>query len=598
MVGGAIAAASAPVAKKALSSIWQEHRLNIDCLDLMALSATAASGNPLAPALLLVLHEVGDAIRDRTERATGRETLDLLSGLPSEVWVERDGVPERVSTEMLQPGDTVIIYPGEQIPVDGKIIRGSALIDEQKLTGEPLPVTRAEGQDVLASTLVRSGQIWILVERTGDTTRAGQTIKLVQEAPVFDTRMENYAANLADKAIVPALLLSGGVWMATGSWARVASILTLDFVTGIRVSVPTAVLASLTAAARRGILIRSGRALEKLAEVDAIVFDKTGTLTRGDVVVVGVKSFGDTPEERILALAAAAEGHLKHPVAMAVVRYAEEMQVPQLTATSHSYQLGLGMRAQVESSTILVGSARFLLNEGITDFALCPLSEETGFLRQSLHQNRDLVKKPGFWGTNDKGQMWVASDGKLLGVIEYKDELRPESPEVIDHLTDLDIEIHMLTGDKFLRAAAVAQELGLALENVHASAFPEQKGLVVQQLIAEGKTVAFVGDGINDAAALAHADVAVSFGDGADVARETADVVLMNSNLGSLVEAIAIAKQTQAIISQNTKVCVIPNLVALGMATTVGLNPVAATAIHNGSAIAAGVASLTPLWNN
>ncbi|WP_199245200.1 heavy metal translocating P-type ATPase [[Phormidium] sp. ETS-05] len=550
----------------------------------MALSATAASGNPLAPALLLVLHEVGDAIRDRTERATGRETLDLLSGLPSEVWVERDGVPERVSTEMLQPGDTVIIYPGEQIPVDGKIIRGSALIDEQKLTGEPLPVTRAEGQDVLASTLVREGQIWILVERTGDTTRAGQTIKLVQEAPVFDTRMENYAANLADKAIVPALLLSGGVWMATGSWARVASILTLDFVTGIRVSVPTAVLASLTAAARRGILIRSGRALEKLAEVDAIVFDKTGTLTRGDVVVVGVKSFGDTPPERILALAAAAEGHLKHPVAMAVVRYAEEMQVPQLTATSHSYQLGLGMRAQVESSTILVGSARFLLHEGITDFALCPLSLVTSPL-------------PPFERGGGLGQMWVASDGKLLGVIEYKDELRPESPEVIDHLTDLDIEIHMLTGDKFLRAAAVAQELGLALENVHASVFPEQKGLVVQQLIAEGKTVAFVGDGINDAAALAHADVAVSFGDGADVARETADVVLMNSNLGSLVEAIAIAKQTQAIISQNTKVCVIPNLVALGMATTVGLNPVAATAIHNGSAIAAGVASLTPLWS-
>ncbi|NEP03066.1 MAG: cadmium-translocating P-type ATPase [Symploca sp. SIO2E9] len=576
LIGGTVAAASAPVAKRAVASIWKQQRLNIDCLDLMAVALTAAQGNLMTPSLLLMLHELGDGIRDRTARTSANQSLNLLDSLSQYVWVERNGSKEQVAIDQIEPGEIVIVYPGEQIPVDGKILRGKASIDEQKLTGESVPVVREAGQQVYASTLVREGQLYILTERTGDNTRAGQSIQLVKNAPVYDTRMENYAAQLADKAILPALLLAGSVLATTGSLARAASILTLDFMTGIRVSVPTSVLASLTAAARRGILIRSGRALEQLAEVEVLVFDKTGTLTQGDVVMVGVTTISEeVSSTRVLALAAAAEQRLTHPVAAAVVNYARQQRVPELIRSEWDYKVGLGVQADIDGERVLVGSARFLGKQGIS-------------LEYLYEQHPEL---------RGSSLIYVASNGKLLGVIEYTDPPRPESQKVIKALQNQGIEIHMLTGDNRRRAAAVAKQLDIPEDKTHAEAFPEQKAAVVRQLHESGKIVAFVGDGINDSAALAYADVSVSFGDGSDIARETADVVLMENDLSSLLEAVAIAKQTQEIIKQNTQLSVIPNVAALSLATTVGLHPLAATAVHNGSAIAAGVNGLRPLWN-
>ncbi|MGK7918243.1 MAG: heavy metal translocating P-type ATPase [Prochloraceae cyanobacterium] len=574
LIGGTLAVATLPVAKRALLSIWQDKRLNIDCLDLMALTLTSLQGNPIVPSTILVLHEIGDLIRDRTARQSTRHALDLLDSLSQFAWVERDENKEQIPVEEVNLGDTVIVYPGEQIPVDGQILRGKALIDQQKLTGESLPVTREVGDPVYASTLVREGQIYILTERIGSDTRAGQSIKLVEDAPIYDTRMENYAAQLADKAILPALFFSTGVLLTTGSMARAASILTLDFMTGIRVSVPTTVLASMTAAARHGILIRSGRSLEKLAEVDTVVFDKTGTLTQGDVVVAGIATVSpDATTTRVLELAAAAEQRLTHPVASAVVRYAREQSVRELQRGEWEYKVGLGVRAEIDGEKVLVGSVRFINKEGIS---LEPLR----------------TKHPDLQGAS---LIYVASNDRLLGVIEYTDPLRPESQSVIKQLQHQGVEIHILTGDHHHRALAVAQDLEIAENNIHAEAFPEQKATIVRQLHESGKTVAFVGDGINDSAALAYADVSISFGDGSDVARETADVVLIENNLSSLVKAIALAKQTQQLIQQNTRLSVIPNVAALSFATTVGLHPLLATLVHNGSAIAAGMNGLRPL---
>ena len=574
LIGGTLAVATLPVAKRALLSIWQDKRLNIDCLDLMALTLTSLQGNPIVPSTILVLHEIGDLIRDRTARQSTRHALDLLDSLSQFAWVERDENKEQIPVEEVNLGDTVIVYPGEQIPVDGQILRGKALIDQQKLTGESLPVTREVGDSVYASTLVREGQIYILTERIGSDTRAGQSIKLVEDAPIYDTRMENYAAQLADKAILPALFFSTGVLLTTGSMARAASILTLDFMTGIRVSVPTTVLASMTAAARHGILIRSGRSLEKLAEVDTVVFDKTGTLTQGDVVVAGIATVSpDATTTRVLELAAAAEQRLTHPVASAVVRYAGEQGVRELQRGEWEYKVGLGVRAEIDGEKVLVGSVRFINKEGIS---LEPLR----------------TKHPDLQGAS---LIYVASNDRLLGVIEYTDPLRPESQSVIQQLQHQGVGIHILTGDRHHRALAVAKGLEIAENNIHAEAFPEQKATIVRQLHESGKTVAFVGDGINDSAALAYADVSISFGDGSDVARETADVVLIENNLSSLVKAIALAKQTQQLIQQNTRLAVIPNVAALSFATTVGLHPLLATLVHNGSAIAAGMNGLRPL---
>lgn len=591
IIAGSVTAAGLPVAKRAMESLFVQRRLNIDCLDLMAITLSSLQGNWLTPALVMTLHEIGDMIRDRTARSSRLQASDLLDSLGHFAWVEREGEKQQVPVTEVYKDETVIVYPGEQIPVDGVVLQGQALIDQQKLTGESMPVVGEVGQSVYASTLVRSGQLYIKAERIGAQTRAGASIQLVQQAPVHDTRMENYAAKIADQAVVPAFILAGVVLATTRNPARAASILTLDFVTGIRVSIPTTFLAALTHATRHGILIRSGRALEQLAQVNTIVFDKTGTLTQGNVTVVAVETVtGRMSASRVLELAAAAEQRLTHPVAEAVMRYAEENEVRILPRGEWNYEVGLGVRAKIDGERVFVGSDRFLLQEGISldcfyDLHPCGVGECEFSEKCPISADSSLI--------------YVASNGEFQGVIQYADPLRHESRLVIKRLqTEYGMAIHLLTGDSQTKAIAVAKELEIPFSQVHAEAFPEQKAEIVRQLHDSGKTVAFTGDGLNDSVALAYADVSVSFGNGSDVARETADVVLMTNDLATLLDAIAIAKETLQIIQQNTALAVVPNLAALSFASTVGLHPLAATIVHNGSAIAAGLNGLRPLMHN
>jgi Cu2+-exporting ATPase len=576
LVAGTIAITSWPVAKRAWDAIRNERRLNIDFLDFSAIAITTLQGQFLTPSLMLCLIEIGDAIRERTARSSARQTLDLLDSLAEFVWVERDGEKQEIPIKEVQRGDTVIVYPGEQIPVDGRILRGKATIDEQKLTGESMPAVKEPGQEVYASTLVRDGQIYIVAERVGNETRAGACISLMQQAPVHDTRIENYAAKIADRAVVPTILLAGVVFGATRSFARAAAVLTLDFATGIRVSVPTTVLAALTSAARRGILIRSGRALEQFAKVDTFVFDKTGTLTQGDIAVVCVKTVNGMSGDRVLQLAASAEQRLTHPLASALVRYAEQQDVAILSRDEWNYEVGLGVRAEIDGQIVLVGSKRFLQQEGVC--LQCLYEEHPDLQTGSL--------------------IYVASEGELRGVVQYTDPLRPESKEVIQTLQQMGMEVHMLTGDNWKRANSASAKLGIPEACIHAEAFPETKANVVRELHESGRTVAFIGDGINDSAALAYADLSISFGNGSDIARETADVVLMRNDLQGLVEAIALARQSMGLIHQNTAIVAVPNLAGLLIAGTVGLNPLAATVINNGSSVIAGVNGLRPLLNS
>lgn len=573
LVASTVAVAALPVFKRAMASITRQRKLNIDCLDFLAIVLTSFQGNLLAPALLMTLHEVGDTIRTRTAKVSNQGTSDLLESLGSFAWVEVNGEKVRVLATEVQPGDKVVVYPGEQIPVDGKILSGEVLIDQQKLTGESMPVVRSVGEYVYASTLVREGTISINAEQVGSDTRAGASIRLIQQAPVYDTRMVNHAAQIADKTIVPALIFAGIVFAATRNPVRAASILTLDFMTGIRVSLPTCYLAALKHATRHGVLIRSGRALEKLAQVDTLVFDKTGTLTQGDIEVIGIETVpnGISPP-RLLELAAAAEQRLTHPVAQAIMRYATQQDVRILPRGKWNYEIGLGVEAFIEHTHVLVGSARWMERNDIN----------VSVNLSSIYDSR----------------MYVAVNGEFQGAIVYTDPLRLESSEVIRKLQDkYGMSVHLLTGDNKHRAIAVASHLGIPLQNVYAEAFPEQKAEIIRNLHSQGKTVAFTGDGINDSAALAYADVSISFGNASQVARETADVVLMENTLENLLEAIAIAQETKQVINQNIGLAVIPNLAALGLAATVGIHPLAATTVHNGSAIAAGLNGLRPLMH-
>ncbi|MDP8911490.1 MAG: heavy metal translocating P-type ATPase [Actinomycetota bacterium] len=570
----AVAVAAMPIARRARHSLLVEKRANIDVLDTIAIALTTLRGSFVTPAVMIGLVEIGEAIRERTARASQREMLELLESMVQFVWLEREGERRKVPIEDVRRGDTVVVYPGDRVPVDGRILDGKALIDEHQLTGEPMPVLREEGETVYASTLLRDGHVHIAVEQVGAETRAGRILRLMKDAPMHDTRIENYAARLADRAVLPSLLLSATVLTVTRNPARAASILITDFLTGIRVSVPTTVLAAVTHAAQEGILIRSGRALEQLASIDAVVFDKTGTVTLGQPTVTGVesRSEGVAPLE-VLALAAAAEQRLNHPVAEAVIRYARERGVEPKRRRKWRYQIGLGVRAEIDGHAVLVGSDRLLEAEGV-----------------DLDRLRETHTGPS------ESLIYVARDGVLWGTMTYADPLRTETRDVVTSLrTEYGMEIHLLTGDAAETAHAVAADLGVAETNTHAELFPEEKAEVIRSLHASGSRLAFVGDGLNDLPALAYADVSVSFGGAADVARETADVVLMDDDLRSLPRAIAIARHAVRLIRQNIAIVGGANLAAVTLATAANLGPAWAAAIHNGSTVTAAVNGVRPL---
>jgi Cu2+-exporting ATPase len=606
---GVLGACVLPVVQRASNSVFVEHRLNIDCLDLMAISLSTIQGKLITPALMMTLHGIGDVLREQTARSTAMQTADLLDTIGHFAWVVREDRIVKIKSDQVQVGEIVQVYPGEQIPVDGTVQAGEATVDQQKLTGESMPIVAGVGTLVYASTLVRSGKLRLIAEKVGNQTRAAASLALLSQAPVHDTRMANYAEKIADRLILPVLVLGTVVLMTTRDPARVAAIFTLDFVTGIRVSIPTAFLGALNHTTRHGILVRSGRTLEQLAEVDTIVFDKTGTLTQGDIQLSNVISVADGfSSDRVLELAAAAEQRITHPVAEAIVRAASDrgLTIPQ--RQDWHYEVGSGVRTEIDGQTVLVGNQKLLAEAGINLPALTGIScagvqESSGALVQGSScalvqgcgNQQPTTNKQQTTINNQQSTIYVACDGQLVGQISYTDPLRPESASLVRRLRDLGIEVHLLTGDSQMRAQAVGEQLGISPGHVHAEAFPEEKARIVRDLHRASHTVAFVGDGLNDSVALAYADVSVSFEDGSHVARETADVVLMNNDLEALLEAIAIAQDTQRVISENTVLVVGPNLLALGLATTVGLNPLVATMIHNGSAIAAGLNSLRPL---
>ncbi|WP_218079907.1 heavy metal translocating P-type ATPase [Anthocerotibacter panamensis] len=576
-LAGVVLASAIPAFSRALEGIVQQHQLTIDFLDSLAIGAHTLQGNYFAPSFMTSLLESGEVIRDMTARSSERASLDLLNCLGKMAWVEREGVEQRIPVEEIRVGDCVLVYPGDLIPVDGRILKGTGLVDQQTLTGESVPISCEEGQEVLASTLLIEGQLCIEVARVGHNTRAGIVVALMKSAPVHDTRVENYAALVANQAVVPTLLISGGVLALTGDWARATALITLDFGTGIRVSVPTTILSALNFAARNGVYIRSGRAIEILSRVDTVVFDKTGTLTQGSPDVTDIKVIHPSfSTQQILTLAASAEQGLSHPVAAAIVRCAQERNVPFLSCEKWEYRVGLGVTAKINNMSVLVGSNRFMKNE---------------------HISIDIVSEyfPDI-NLNNNSIVYVAVNEKLSGFLLYSDPPRPESADVISALHDQSVKTYMLSGDNRQIAATLAGSLGIPAENTYAEAYPERKVEVLKELHESGKTVAFVGDGINDSAALAYADVSISFAGATDIARETADVVLMNNDLRGLIEAIRISKFAVDIIWQNTAIVAVPNLGALVAGVAFTLDPILAVIINNGTAILAELNGLRPLF--
>lgn len=568
-------AAAMPMLKRAYHSIAVDGKLNVDTLDASATALLAIQGAfPLATGMVFLIN-VADYIRDLTVLQSKKAIEEVLAYQKTRAWVIRDGQTIQVPVSEILRGETVVVYPGERISIDGTVQSGKALVDQAALTGESMPVEKNPGDPVYAATVLREGELYIQAEQIGDETEAARIVRLVEGAPARETKIQNYAVKWANDLVPYSFGLGAVGAVIGGGIPGAAAVLIVDYGTGIKIAAPTTVLCSMTKAIRHGILIKGGRHMENLCEVDAVVFDKTGTLTIGHPDVVDIYPLGGFSKDEVLTLAAAAEGRLTHPVAQAIVRAAEErgLIIPERTASD--YTLGLGVESIVDGQIVLVGNHRYMTEQHIA------LSNK---IKKQISEMEDRAVSP----------LCVAVDGKIAGLLSYTDPIRPEAAEVIQALKERGIkEIVMLTGDHEKVAKRVAKDLGI--DRYIAEVFPGHKADVVKELQGQGYKVAVVGDGINDSPALAFADVGISVQGGTQVAQDTAHVTLLHGGLWKIPAAIDISREAVSLIHQNWKIISIPNTIALGLACIGLLGPIGATLLSNGSAIIATLNGLRPI---
>ncbi|MCW7538730.1 heavy metal translocating P-type ATPase [Aquabacterium sp. A7-Y] len=567
---------SVPIWQRALRTLLQEHRLNVDFLDGLALAIALLRRQTATGALMAWLVHLGDTIRDRTASHSRREIRALLDFQTVQARrLEADGSVQLIAARDLLPGQGALLLAGDIVPADGVVSTGVAAVDQRHITGESVPATRRIGDVLYAGSSLVEGSVTLRVLHVGDDTAAAKIVQLLEAAPIGETRIQNYAEKFADGLVAPLLGANVALFALSGNVDRFMSLAIVDYGTGIRVAAPTSVLSSMLRAAREGILIKSGRQIEQLAQLRCVAFDKTGTLTRGRLAIVGVRAWSRSlSPDRVLQLAAAAETQLRHPLARALVEASRARGLVLPAGEDVDFSIGLGVSARVGPHQVRVGNERYLSSAGIA------MARARRYLRDTE--------------THAQGALLVAVDESLVGAISYADELRPEAAGVIAALRQRGIEdVVMLTGDREGVARRVAASLGI--RRYYAEVLPADKADIVRSL-RNGAPIAMVGDGVNDSPALAQADVGVALVEGADIARDAADVVLMENNLRHLVDAIDISRDAMALVRQNVTLIAGFNTVALALALPAGwMSPAMSTLLSNGSALAATLNAMRPL---
>ena len=564
-----------PIYKRAYRCLRHERRLNVDFLDACALTVGMLTGDVINASLMVMLIHLGDYIRDLTAASSQRTIRKLLDFQNNNAWVLRDGVEVQIQVKDIVEGDVVALNTGDLIPVDGEVIEGELIVDQQVLTGESLPAHKEVGDKAFASTVIKDGNAYIKATRVGDRTKVAQVVRLVEEAPLYETKIQNHAEKFADRLVAPSLITTTVIFAGTMNLAQLAAMLTVDFGTGVRVAAPTAVLSSMITSASNGILIKGGSYLEKLCQTDTIIFDKTGTLTTGVIHVEDLVSFNGYGNSELLSYAATAEMQMTHPIAEAVVRHAEDQSIPLKNRTSVKYVVGRGVQADIDGKQTLVGSLRLMRESGVD-------------IDPSVLERKDKLVAAG------KACLYVAIDNKFGGLVSFRDQVRKESKEMIEKLHRVGVkQVIMLTGDVEQVAKPVAEALGI--DKCYAEMLPEQKAEVVKEIKENGHTVAFVGDGINDSVALSYADIGISVKGGADIAKETAGVILLNENLLNIPKAFEISKQTIGLIKESYWIVGSFNVFAYVMAAFGLASPVLTTLISNGSAVVACLNGMKPM---
>ncbi|HFI0665894.1 TPA: heavy metal translocating P-type ATPase [Streptococcus suis] len=489
-------------------------------------------------AVILTLITLGKHMEALSKGWTSDAIKKLMNLAPKTARLIRDGQEITLPLEQVQVGDVLQVRPGEQIPVDGKVLQGQSTVDESMLTGESLPVKKAVGDSVVGATLNQHGAFQMQATKVGADTTLAQIIRLVEEAQGSKAPI----AQLADRVsavFVPIVmvlaLLSGLAWWTLGqepwifSLSITISVLVIACPCALGLATPTAIMVGTGKGAENGLLFKSGQAVEVLQKVNTIVFDKTGTITQGKPQVTDMTVFSSATEEEVLQLAASAEQYSEHPLAQALLKSAEDAGLSLLPSQDFQALSGRGLSVKIAEQTILLGNEKLMKESGIALGSAIATAET--------------------YANQAKTPVYLAADGHLLVVIAIADQVKPSSHAAIQALHQMGLEVVMLTGDNEKTAQAIADQVGI--DTVISQVLPEDKANQVKLLQAQGKQVAMVGDGINDAPALAQAEVGIAIGSGTDVAIETADLVLMHSDLMDVPKAVRLSQLTMKTIKQN-----------------------------------------------
>lgn len=551
-------------------------RLEVEVLDALSIGVSLLRGDFGTAGSVMFLLNLGSLLEEWTRKKSLDDLARSMALNVDKVWVRSQGTEVLVPLTKVRSGDEVVVRSGNMIPLDGTVLEGEAMVNQAALTGEAMPVRKAEGATLYAGTVVEEGECVFIAKAEGGSNRYDKIVAMIEESEKLKSSTENRALVLADKLVPWCLGATVVTYLLTRNATRAISCLMVDFSCALKLSMPLAVLSAMRECGSYHITVKGGKYLEALSKADTIVFDKTGTLTRATPQVVEVVPFSGCNEREVLQLAACLEEHFPHSMANAVVRAAKERGISHEEMHSEvEYIVAHGIASRVGGERVVIGSHHFVFED---EKCTIPTAEQQKF---------DALK-PAY------SHLYMAASGQLVGVICISDPLRPEAAAVLNGLRALGIRnTVMMTGDSERTAAAIAKQVGV--DRFFAEVLPEDKANFVQQAKAEGHTVVMIGDGINDSPALSAADIGIAINSGAAIAREIADVTIKADSLEELVALKAIANSLQKRVHANYRFVLTFNSALIALGALGILQPASSAMLHNLSTIGISLKSMTNL---
>jgi len=554
-----------PIFRETIESV-RNRTLNMEASMSIGAIASLAVGE-FIPAAVIIFFALFAGELESLTMSRGRQAIgNLIAKAPKMAKVRREGVEVSVPAESVRVEEIVIVKSGEKIPVDGTVLNGSAFVNEAPITGESLPVEKLSGDRVFAGSINDSGFLEVEATHVGRDTTFSRIISIVEAAEHTKAPIERIGDRLAANLIYVALILAAFTFVITRNVLSTISVIVVAGACGIATGTPLALLASITKAARKGMIVKGGVHIEELSKIDTVVIDKTGTLTLGEPRIVNIQTLDQHDGRQVVQFAAIAERHSSHPLARAVLSKAAELGESSPEHSSCEYLPGKGVVCKLnDEMEILVGNQALLEAYGVTE--------------------SDRVQKLVYEESRSgRSVVLVAHNKHACGALSVADVVREEARHAVSQLTGMGLRVIMLTGDNEGTARAVARELGI--DEVQAHVLPEQKSEKIRELLASGRKVAMVGDGINDAPALAEATVGIAMGSGTDVALETADIALMTNELGRISQLIALGRENRSVILQNFAGTLVVDGFGVALAIAGMIHPLAAAFIHTFSELA------------